>query len=160
MNVIKIKPESIQANSNAGRTETHIPGPISSTFEFEEGHQFPEDFIEEVDYIKTGMRIESGSKTIFEARLVNPNKILAIKNLPWEASRDVRVFMHLPEPKYLFEYDKETLITCPDCGHIAPFNTYPESWDIRYLCCNECLSEMEVEIQSIEDAIAEHHLSI
>lgn len=159
--LIKINPDSIKENKNAGETTTHIR--MGKTISFK-AKTLPDDFIdgkncaifewEEIDGIKTNIEGE-----IFDEHLVDKCVNERRKGISINIEVNNTAINHFPIPAYSFKYEN-TKIKCNECGEEIMTNDLKsdESGDGEYYSdriCPKCgmFDCCDLEYEKIGDAL-------
>lgn len=161
MKLIKIIPESIKKNANAGETSTLVHS--CETIEFCSDRELPEWLIDGVVIIISEEFSNSLDNTIMqiEGILTDRSLLDKMQELPGMSiciSAEVKRIKHEPIPKYSYEYEDAEL-RCNTCDAMVKVSELHDDYSDYGYCMSVCphcrsLDSMEeYQYQTLRDAL-------
>ena len=156
--LIKILPDSIRRNPNAGRSTINVPSNLNCTFTIK--GKVPDKWIEGEDYI-----IDEESNTEIKGTLLRPkafDEFIQLPNISITKSMELQTIHTHPEPSYFYLYENPKL-ECDNCKakvHLSQIEIdYVDDGEgSEYRCefcpvCKACNTFPEVQYQNLSDAL-------
>lgn len=134
--LIKIDKESIKKNPTAGNDKIFIHGPLEISFEIK--GKFPEYLLIEKNIYLTHWNENYWKGYLIDHSLLD--KLLLENNCTIECKKDIQVHRHLPEPQYLYKYEK-TYLKCSNCSESILHSDIDIDYDYdgyKYETCPKC----------------------
>lgn len=155
--VIKIIPESVKKNPQAGKTITRVYGARDISFEIK--GEMPDYLKDEENCVITSW---SENPKWCKGLLFNEDLVERLRsekkfNININIKNNVENIHHSPNPQYLFSYENP-LIECDSCHNKVKLSDIKEEYSddgYAYLLCPKCnnIDTFEIKYERINDVI-------